>query len=452
MGKIIQTLNDGIIVPAHFQPRWYQEEIFDAFESGFKRIIELWHRKTGKDLTAIALMAIAMLQRIGNYYYFFPEYSQGRRILWQGKCADGIPFMDRIPKELIIKKRDSDMFIELCNGSTLNIVGVDKFTIDSMIGIGPVGVVMSEYGVGKAYGIVLDYFRPALRQTNGWMLLNGTCRGKNHYYDLVKRVRQIPDRWFVSSLQTISPTYPTGRYTGLVTPTELSQEIEEGMDPQTLEQEYGVSFNAGVKGSIFGTWFNRAEQTGRVGQFPTDDNLWVETLWDLGNADNTVIWFRQMIGERVIWMDYFQSHDEDWAYYVKVLQDKGYKYRHHYLPHDSKHRHLMSKFKPIDMLKDYVKESGIGGKVIALRKPTSKKALIQATRRRFCYYYFDEGKCKEGIALVEKYHRRYDAVLKVFMDEPVHDDASHCCDALMLEPLIRFSPIEIDQQYSPSSK
>lgn len=441
MSRIVHQLDNGILVPSHFTPRWYQVEVFDAWSSGCLRIIEMWHRKTGKDLTAIALMAMAMVQRVGNYYYFFPKYTQGRKILWQGTCSEGIRFMDRIPKELIEIKRNNEMFIQLKNGSTLNIVGADNFNVDSLIGIGPVGAVMSEYGVGEDYGIVMDLFRPALRQTGGWLLINGTPRGKNHYYDLVERVKNIPDRWFVSSLQTISPDFPTGRYTGLVTPQELQDEIEEGMDQSTLEQEYGISFNAGVKGAIFGSVIARAQETGRIGNFPVDSHNWVDTLWDLGNADMATIWFLQRSDDRVIFVDYYQNNNEDWAYYVEVLKNKGYKFKTHYLPHDANARYLMSKLKPKHLLEECVKSSGIGGKVKVLKKPKDKTLLISAARRRFCYYYFDEGLCQEGIRLVERYRKRYDAVRKVFTSEPIHDESSHCCDALMLEPLIKIKSL-----------
>ncbi len=446
--KNYQTTVNGTVIPALFTPRWYQIEVLDAFNSGFKRIIKVWHRKSGKDLTDIVIMSIGMNQRVGNYFYVFPDAAQGRKILWEGKDRDGIPLLDRIPKELIAKngKRNNDMFLQLINGSTLRIVGADKYKVNSLVGIGPAGVVMSEFGISDDYGVVLDLFRPALQQTGGWLMINGTPRGRNHYYDLVSRAEKLTDRWYVSKLQTISPTFPTGRYTGLVTQQELNQELEEGMDQDTLEQEYGVSFNAGIQGSIFGPLMARAMESKRVAEFPVDSHAWVETLWDLGNRDKTAVWFIQREGSKVIFIDYFQSNEEDWAYYVSVLQNKGYRYRLHYLPHDGNTRYMLSKLKPKDILNECIKEAGIGGKVKTLKRPTSKQSLIQATRRRFCNYYFDSGRCQEGIRLVERYHRRYDPVRKVYTNEPIHDESSHCCDALMLEPIIKVKDTyEIDK-------
>ena len=143
VSRYVSQLN-GIVVPAHYSPRWYQLEILDAYHSGYKRIIELWHRKAGKDLNAIALMACAMVERVGNYFYVFPKYTQGRKILWEGTCREGIPLLDRIPYEIVAKRRNNDMYLELKNGSTLRVLGADnQKSIDSLVGIDPAGVVFS---------------------------------------------------------------------------------------------------------------------------------------------------------------------------------------------------------------------------------------------------------------------------------------------------------------------
>lgn len=436
MAARIITPNQGVTAPAHFSPRWYQLEVLQAFEAGFKMFLLLWHRRSGKDLYCIAQMAKAMLERVGNYYYYFPDAAQGKKILWNGTCKEGIPLLDRIPTELVVKKNETEMFMRLCNGSTLQIVGADKYKVDKLVGTGPAGVVMSEFGVGDGYGIVLDYMRPALEEANAWCIVQGTTRGENHYHSLYEKVKKLKDRWFVSELQTISPEYPTGRYTGLVTPTQLQEKIDEGMELNKVYQEYGVSFSAGVEGSIFGDCMTRAQDTGRIGLYPVDDHSWVETIWDIGHRDMTAIWFIQRNGSNIIWSDYFQKNLEDWPFYIQVLQNKGYRYRAHHFPHDSGNTYIGLKKKPIDFIKKCIRESGIGGIVKQHMRPNKKGALISASRARFSNYHFDSGRCHEGIRLVKKFHKRYDPVRKVFSEEAVHDESSHCCDALMLETLI----------------
>lgn len=436
MAARVLTLNQGVLVPANYRPRWYQLEVHLADEAGYKRFLLLWHRRGGKEVYGMAKTSKAMVEVVGNYYYYFPDGSQGRKILWHGTFNNGIPLLDIIPKELIDKKNETEMFIQLKNGSTFQIVGADKHKVDKLVGTGPAGVVMSEFGVGEGYRIVLDLTMPALDESGGWLIVNGTPRGENHYYELYEKVVKQPDRWFVSRLQSISPDYPTGRYTGIFTPTQLQDKLDDGMEVNKLYQEYGVSFTAGVQGSIFGDCMTRAQDTGRIGLYPVDDHAWIETIWDIGHRDMTAIWFIQRNGSNIIWSDYFQKNLEDWPFYIQVLQNKGYRYRTHHFPHDSGNTYIGLKKKPIDFIKNCIRESGIGGIVKQHIRPGKKGALISASRARFSNYHFDSGRCHEGIRLVKKFHKRYDPVRKVFSEEAVHDESSHCCDALMLEALI----------------
>ncbi len=443
MKKII-TSDNKIIVPQLFVPRWYQIEVLQAFEMGFKRFLLLWHRKTGKDLTLIVMMFIAMMQRVGNYYYFFPSYAQGRKCLWEGKSQegehDGIPFLKRMPSELIKTIRNNEMYLELHNGSVLRVVGADSKKIDDIVGSGPIGIVMSEFGVEDGYRVVFDLMKPVLQQNGGWFAANGTPRGKNHYYNLYTNVINLKNEWFVSSLQTISPDFETGRYTGLITPEQIQMKRDEGTEEDTIEQEDGVSFTAGVKGSIFSRCLATSVNFGRICELDIDDHVWVETLFDLGTEDYTAIWFLQRVGSKVQYIDYYMDNDKDWPFYVNVMQNKGYRYRTHHLPHDAKNRYQMMKsYSPAKILRECVKESGIGGIVKVHKRPSDIAQKIGATRRRFGNYWFDSGRCKDGIILLENYRKRYDEVRKTFSKEVIHDKSSHCADALMLEPLTRHS-------------
>lgn len=445
MRRRIITPKKELIVPQMFIPRWYQLEVLNAHSQGFKRFLLLWHRKTGKDLITLVKMFLSMMDRVGNYYYFFPSYAQGRKCLWEGKTQegeyDGVKFLDRMPKELVKTVRNNEMYFELVNGSVLRVVGADSKKIDDIVGSGPVGIAMSEFGVNEGYGKVLDLMMPVLQQNGGWLMTNGTPRGKNHYYDLYSRVINMPDEWFVSSLQTMGPDFETGRFTGLISQEQIQLVRDQGTDEETIEQEYGVSFNAGVRGSIFGRNMAKALSEGRVTQITIDDHIWTETLWDLGNADYTSIWFIQRHGSKVIFIDYYQNNHQDWPHYVRVLENKGYRFRTHHLPHDGKQGYmLMPQFNPAVILRQCLKEAEIGGNVRVHLRPSGKEAKkkqIEACRRRFSQYYFDSGRCKEGIVLVERYHTRYDSVRKTFSSEVVHDLSSHCCDALMIETLTK---------------
>jgi len=106
-----------IMIPYKFTPRKYQVEIFQKKEEGYKRLIAVWHRRAGKDKTFLTYYVKEMVQKVGLYYYFFPTYAQGRKILWEGIDKDGFRFIEHIPQDLVKSKDNQEMKIELTNGS-----------------------------------------------------------------------------------------------------------------------------------------------------------------------------------------------------------------------------------------------------------------------------------------------------------------------------------------------
>ncbi len=159
--------------PYKFTPRPYQMGMFQALNSGFKRIVAIWHRRAGKDKSLMNLLATQAAQRRGSYFYFFPTYQQGRKIIWDGMDRDGFPFIEHIPRELVKTKNSSEMKVVMTSGSIIQVVGTDN--IDSIVGTNPIGCVFSEYSLQDPRG--WDYIRPILRENGGWSAFNYTPRG-----------------------------------------------------------------------------------------------------------------------------------------------------------------------------------------------------------------------------------------------------------------------------------
>lgn len=115
-----------ITLPYQFQPRKYQLPFLKALDSGYNRAVVVWHRRSGKDKTLINFTAKRMFERVGAYYYFFPTFLQGRKILWNGMDREGFKFMDHIPEEIRIRTDNTQMLIEARNGSIFQIIGTDN--------------------------------------------------------------------------------------------------------------------------------------------------------------------------------------------------------------------------------------------------------------------------------------------------------------------------------------
>jgi phage terminase large subunit len=69
----------------------------------------------------------------------------------------------------------------------------------------------------------------------------------------------------------------------------------------------------------YGRLITKADKENRIGEVPYDDNVGVETWWDLGIGDSTAIWFAQRVGEEIHLIDYYETSGESLAHYADVL-------------------------------------------------------------------------------------------------------------------------------------
>jgi hypothetical protein len=208
-----------------------------AMDRGVRRMVLVWHRRSGKDKLALNLMIKKMLERKGVYYYLFPEYSQARKAIWDGIDKDGWKFLDHFPKELIQSKNDTEMKIVLKNGSVFQLVGTDK--IDSIMGTNPVGCVFSEFSLQNPSA--WEMIRPILRENEGWAMFIYTPRGMNHGWKILQVAKENTE-WFWEILSI--------KDTGVMSDDEVQKEIKEGMPPQLAGQEFYCEFLEGA-GAFF---------------------------------------------------------------------------------------------------------------------------------------------------------------------------------------------------------
>lgn len=396
--------------------RDYQRELFAKFDEGFKRIITVWPRRHGKDLTAINLAAREMFRRVGTYYIILPFYQQARKIYWEGATADGRRFLDFLPPQLVKSRSKQDMTVEAINGSILRLVGSDN--PDSIVGTNPVGIIFSEFSLQDP--ICWDLMRPVLRENGGWAYFNGTPRGKNHLYKLIELVKDRPDWWVsVRRWQDL----------GVLTQQDIEDEIASGMDPDLVRQEFECSFTAGVKGTYWGHAMEEAREQKRIGRVPYDEAVPVFTFWDLGHNDQTAIWFVQFVGREVHAIDYYENHDQSLPHYLSVIHNKPYSYAEHWLPHDAKAKNLQTGKTTQEVAEDWLHGAGSHVPVMTAPRPNNKDDAIKLARSLIRRTWFDEQLCPRGIECLESYARSWDEKRKVFINQPMHNWASHGADA-----------------------
>ena len=127
---------EEIILPINYVPRAYQLPILKALDTGIKRAVWVVHRRGGKDKTLVNFTAKKMFERVGVYYYLFPTYEQGRKVLWEGIDKNGYKFTDHFPKELRKRTDNQQMIIEMTNQSLFRVVGTDH--IEALRGTQPI--------------------------------------------------------------------------------------------------------------------------------------------------------------------------------------------------------------------------------------------------------------------------------------------------------------------------
>jgi|TARA_Y100000296_G_scaffold75841_1_gene95922 hypothetical protein len=398
-----------ITIPHDWKPRDYQHHLWNYLQKGGKRAVAVWHRRAGKDLLSINWCVTSAIQRKGLYWHLLPTYNQGRKIVWDGMTKEGRAFLEHFPKELWNRVNNTDMRLELKNGSIYQVVGTDN--VDRLVGSNPVGVVFSEYSLQdpRAWNLV----RPILAENGGWAVFIYTARGRNHGYDLFNMARKN-ERWFSQRL-TVDDTRAV--------PAEaIEDEKEAGMPDELIQQEFYCSFDAPLVGSYYGSLMEKALAEERITKVPYEPRLEVHTSWDLGIGDSTAIIFFQQHGTEFRIIDYYENQGEGIPHYVKVLHKKDYAYGNHIAPHDIKVREMSTGKSRYEVSR----ELGIRFTVCP---HIGIDDGIEAARTIIPRCYFDEKQCNILVEALRQYRKDYDEKKKVYRDRPLHDWTSHAADA-----------------------
>lgn len=412
----------AIRIPNRWDPRPYQQKLWNALEGGCKRAVAVWHRRSGKDDVALHWACTQALQRPGTYWHLLPQSNQARKAIWD--AVDPHTGLRRIdwafPKELRETTREQDMLIKFKGtGSTWQVVGSDNY--NALVGSPPAGIVYSEFMLSDPNA--WSFMRPILLENGGWALFNGTPRGRNHLHGIYKLGQHEPG-WF-SEILTVAQT-------GVLTPEQIEKERREiarerGDDEAAniIAQEYFCSWDAAIPGSYYGKIMAKLEEAGRITDVPHDPRYPVITAWDLGVGDSTAVWFLQEIGLEVHVIDYYEQSGVGADHYARILKERDYNYEGHYLPHDANDREWGNNASSrVDTLKS------LGVKPIRVQRRASVDDGINAVRVLLPRCRFDRSRCDRGIETLRQYQRTWDDQLKCFSQKPLHDWTSHGADAL----------------------
>jgi len=367
--------------------------------------------KTVAAVNHLIMKALECQKERPRFAYIAPTLKQAKLVAWDYLKH----YTDPVPER---EQRESELMVNLPGGRRVTLFGADN--PDAIRGAYFDGVVLDEYGL-QPPNLFPEVVRPLLSDRQGWATFLGTPNGRNEFYRVWQRAQQDETGQWAGVMFKASQT-------GIITAEELV-DARAAMTEEQYLQEYECSFEAAVRGSIYGSELDAARQEGRITLVPLDPILPVHTTWDLGMGDATSIWFSQhtKTGE-VRLVDYYEASGEGLPHYVSVLQQKGYAYGEHYAPHDIQVRELSSGRSRWEVAQGL----GITFKIvprIARRTGNELEEGIHAARMLLPKCWFDTKKVATGLDALQHYRRDFNARLGEFKATPIHDWSSHAADA-----------------------
>jgi len=317
-------------------------------------------------------------------------------------------------------------------GSVFQIMGTDKESLENIRGINAAGVVFSEYSDQnpEAWSSILE---PVLLENGGWAGFNFTPKGKDHAYLLHMAARK-DSSWF-EQLLTVEDTYRDAEGESgepVITQSQIQTLRERGVAEEIIQQEYYCSYEGFLHGTIYGDLVKLARKDGRIGRMPYVTGKPVGTMWDIGRTDATAIWFYQMLGSEIRFIDYYANIRQGADHYAKVCREKQYLYGKMVLPHDARVKGYTAAQSTEEFLRDTVCRN------VKIADKMSVQAGIDTVRRMFSRFTFDEDKCgtsqspliPSGLDGLAGYRRAWDEQKGDYSGEPVHDKYSHPADSM----------------------
>jgi len=395
-----------IPIKSPYTPRKWQKQVHKASES-HRFVVCVAHRRFGKTVSAINdLIKTALTCKLNNprTAYIAPTFRQGKAIAW-----DYLKFYTRVIPD--VKINESELRVDFPNGGQVRIYGADN--PDSLRGIYLDHCVLDEMGLMHS-DTFSQVIRPALSDRTGKALFIGTPNGKNAFWELARHSQSGEQDWAFLEFRA--------SVTGLMPPDELAS-AKSVMTREEFDQEYECSFEASVRGSIFGEEIAAIREAGQIMSVPYDPIIPVHTAWDLGIGDSTAIWFYQTVrnGE-VRLIDYYEASGEGFGHYAQILQQRGYTYGNHFAPHDIQVRELGSGKSRLEIARSL----GIGFRVAPA---LGLEDGINAARMLLPRCWFDAKKTAVGLDMLINYRRDYNSRMGEFKATPVHDYSSHCADS-----------------------
>jgi len=202
--------------------RYAQGQVFSS-RKRFRVLVA--GRRFGKSyLSCIELLRGAIERPGETFFYAAPTYRMAKDIAWK-------VMKKLVPRAWIKSKNETDLKIELVNGSTIELKGTENAM--ALRGRSLAGVVLDEAAFMSSE-VWFEVIRPALADKQGWALFISTPDGTaSWFYELWQYADSGDDNWSRWQFTTID---------GDNVPPEEIEAARGQLDARTFRQEFEASF------------------------------------------------------------------------------------------------------------------------------------------------------------------------------------------------------------------
>lgn len=208
---------------------------------------------------------------------------------------------------------------------------------------------------------------------------------------------------------------------------EIQQDEMTREYPTTPEEAFAIP----LRGAFYEMQIRRLISERRLTKVPYDESIPVHTVWDLGIFDQMAIWFVQIVGSAIHFIDFYSNTDKGFLHYKKMLDKKGYLYGQHIGPSDLNMRQHTDKEVP-ETRTEVAARVGINFSEL----PQEQDVLngINRTRAMFNRFWFDAENCcrgeKSGFSGIQLYSKQWNEKMSCYDDKPIKNWTRNPADAL----------------------
>ncbi len=203
--------------------------------------------------------------------------------------------------------------------------------------------------------------------------------------------------------------------------------------PHLYDHIWEGDFKTVHEGAYYAASLTQAKAEGRISKVAFDPLMTVRLFVDIGGtgarADNFSMWPAQFIGREIRTRDHYTAQGQPLATHLAWLRSKGYgpDRAQFWLPHDG-----ASNDKVFDVsYESALRRAGYHVTVVPNQGKGAAAARVEAGRRLFPQFWFDEETTAAGREALGAYHEKKDDVRGIGLG-PNHDWSSHDADAFGL--------------------